>query len=118
MKRISSGDWIVWNPPVIQALGLGPDDAPPAGPALTSLIQFRQTKPIYSPPRSRPAASCLTWMGERNRTLLGERSLGTNDLIVWKIFHQEVKHCYYLNEYCCGKKKQSEYYVNIVYNEV
>lgn len=58
MKRISLGDWIVWNPAASQALGFRPDDAPPGGPALTSLIQFRRTKLICSA-HSGPAA-CLS----------------------------------------------------------
>lgn len=55
MKRISFVIGFVWNPAASQALGFEPDDAPPGKPALTSLIQFRQTLLIYSPPHTGPA---------------------------------------------------------------
>lgn len=127
MQRISFGDWIVWNPAASHTLGSGPDDAPPGGPALTSLIQCRETKLIYSPAHSR-SATCLSLLfllfnldWRKETLLLGKRSIRPNNFIVWKIrniFHQVVKHYYLCNMYCSGKKMWLTSNLNIFYTNV
>lgn len=123
MKRISLGDWIVWNPAASQALGFRPDDAPPGGPALTSLIQFRRTKLICSA-HSGPSSMLITFLHvglgskKRNRPLFGKHSIRTDDFMVWKIrniFHRVVQRYYYLDKYCCGKKMWFSYNLNIFF---